>query len=518
MDILKAFVFNNCSHAVTILLDENDDPLFKASDIGKVLSITNVRTSIVDFDVEEKVVRSTYSSSCGNQDAIFLTEQGVFKLVMRSRKPIAKPFQAWVFNVLKTIRKTGKYDLQEEIDQIKDRYGEKSEKICRAYQDGLDERMHKEIVQGFDDKTVVYFGKIKTMDDDRVLVKIGCTKNIRARATQLKMEFGSMSIFRVFECDFHEPFEKFLQNHQDVRRYSYKKLINGTKKSQEVFCMTEEELTRALNIASRNVSQFRVNKKRDFDEMVNTNPTVRALCDKVGLPVHEDVGSEETVYDNKRGRCTLTGPKIQAYSEDGSRLIKTYDILIDAVREVMSDGGSQAGIKNACKNRTVKYGYRWAELDRSEADDKVQDIGETLEDLTSIRTGLVAGMNDDKTEVMKVYTSYKACGEENGFVCQGAVQKRVKKGVKVGGHHIVRWIEVPEKIQDKWLETNQLPEIKKNATSIKIDRLDPVTSEVLKTYGTMNEVKLHFKIGQHALKNAIKGNVVKRGFKWAYAK
>ena len=518
MDILKAFVFDNTSYEVNILHDENDDPLFQASDIGKVLSITNVRPSIADFDDHEKVVRTTYTRG-GDQEATFLTEQGVFKLIMRSRKPIAKPFQTWTFNVLRTIRKTGKYDLQAEIDQIKSTHDQElkdNQKLFREYKDAEDERVHKTLVEGFDDKTVVYFGKIKTMEDDRVLVKIGCTKNIRFRAMQLKLEFSNMSILKVLECDFHEPFERFLQNHQDIRRYSYKELINDVKKSQEVYCMTQQELKRALNIASRNVSQFRVNKKRDFDDLVDTNPTVRALCEKVGLPVHEDIDSVDVPYASKRGRCTLTGPKIQAYSEDGSRLIKTYEILVDAVRDMLSDGGSQAGIKNACNNRTVKYGYRWAELERSEPDDKVQDIGETMEDY-SIRTGLVAGMNDDKSEVMKVYTSYKTCGEQNGFVAQGSVQKRVKKGVKVGGHHIVRWVEIPEDIQDRWLENNTLPVIPTNATSIKISRLDPVTSKVLKTYGTMNEVKLHFKIGQHALKNAIKGNLVKHGFRWAYA-
>jgi hypothetical protein len=38
---------------------------FKASDIGKVLDIVNIRTSIINFDEDEKVVRTTYSSNSG---------------------------------------------------------------------------------------------------------------------------------------------------------------------------------------------------------------------------------------------------------------------------------------------------------------------------------------------------------------------------------------------------------------------------------------------------------------------
>ena len=511
MDILQEFVFNNSSHEVHILRNEDDDPLFRASDIGKVLGIKKIRNSISDFDEIEKVAR-TVGTLGGDQEMIYLTEQGVFKLVMCSRKPVAKPFQNWVFKVIKEIRKTGKYELQQEISHIK----ESHESLFRQYKDSEDERIHKTLVEGFDNKTVVYFGKIKTMEDGRELIKIGCTKNIRPRTTGLQAEFGSISIFKIFECDRHESFEGFLHSHIDIRRYSFRDLINGKKMSHEVFCMTEEQRNRAINIANRNVSQFREGKKRDFDDLVDTNPTVRALCEKVGLPVNEDVDSMEIQYPNKRGRCTLSGPKIQAYSEDGSSLVKTYETLIDAVRDMTSEGGSQSGIKTACMNMTVKYGHRWAELDRDEPDDTFQEIGETIQD-NPIRVGLVAGMNDDKSEVMKIYTSFKACALENGFSAQGAVQKRVKRGAKVGGHYIVPWGDIPEAIQDKWLENNTLPEVKGNATCIRINRLDPVTRKVLRTYGTMNEVKIHFKMGQHSLKNAIRGDLVKHGFKWAYA-
>ena len=511
MDILKAFVFDHTPHEVCILHDGDGDPLFRASDIGKILSIKNIRTSTIDFHENDKVLRTTNTPG-GKQEVVYLTEQGALTLIMRSRKPIAKPFQKWVFNVIKTIRKTGKYELQNEIAQMKEHHAN----LFREYKDTEDERLHKTLVEGFDNKTVVYFGKIKSMDDGRVLIKIGCTKNIRPRTTGLQMEFGSISIFKIFECDNHEPFERFLHGHIDVSRYSYKELINGTKRSHEVFCMTDGQVKRAVNIATRNVSQFRVNKKRDFDDLVDTNPTVRALCEKVGIPVNDDIDAMDVQYRNKRGRCTLSGPKYQAYTEDGTTLIRTYETLIDAVRDLISKGGSQVGIRKACTNKTVKYGYRWAQLDRSETDDTIQDMGETVQEV-SIRTGLVAGINNDKSQVMKVYTSFKSCALENGFTSQGAVQKRVKRGASVGGHHIVQWSDVPESIQDNWLENNALPEIASNATCIKINRLDPVTLKVLRTYATMNEVKIHFKMGQHALKNAIRGDLVKHGFKWAYA-
>lgn len=518
MDALQSFVFDNTRHKVCIIRGENGDPLFKASDVGKVLSIQNIHPSMASFDEREKVL-STVATPGGKQETTFLTEQGVLKIVMRSRKPIAVPFQNWVFDVIKTISRTGRYELEKEIATIKDKYDQHlrdSEKLFREYKDADDERTHKVLIEGFEDKCVVYFGKIRTMDDGRQLIKIGCTKNIRQRAWSLRQEFGSMAIFKIIECDNHEPFERFLLEHIDIRRYAYKDLVNGLKRSHEVFCMTINEVERAVNIATRNVSQFRVSKKRDFDDLVNTNPTVRALCEKTGISINEDVDSTDVEYRNKRGRCTLTGPKIQAYSTDGSSLVKTYDTLVDASRDLDLGSGSRDGINVACEKRTVRYGHRWAQLDRSQPDDTVQDIGETVYDVP-IRTGIVAGMNEDKSEILKVYSSFKACGVENGFSSAGAVQKRVKRGALVGGHQIVPWAEIPEDIQDKWLENNTLPEVVSNATCKKINRLDPVTGTVLRTYATMNEVVMKFKLTPRTLKSAIKGDLVKYGFKWQYA-
>ena len=530
MDLLNTFVFNESKHEVRLVKtgENNDETLFRASDIGKVLGIGNVRESIKNFDQTERCISPT-DTAFGVKDVTFLTEEGVYRLVMRSNKPIARPFQKWVFHVIREIRKNGKYELQKEIDDLKEKHMrelekvhkmkddevEDTQKLFRSYKDTEDERVHKTLVEGYDDKTVVYFGKIKTMDDDRILFKIGCTKNIKPRTTSLQHEFGNMAIFKIFECDNHESFERFLHGHLDIRRYSYKEMINGKKRSMEVFCMTQEQLDRAVNIAVRNVQQYRAAKKRDFDDLVHSNPTVRSLCEKVGIEVNEDVDSMEIDYANKRGRCTLSGPKIQAYSEDGTMLIQTYQTILDAARD-MGTFGTRNGIEKACINKNVKYGFRWSRLERSSPDDTVQDIGETVP-IVTIRTGHVAGLNHDKTEVMKVYTSFKACAVEHGFKSSGFIQKRMKRGEKVGEYHIMSWSEVPENIQDKWLENNTLPEIPKNARHHRVNRLDPITRKVLKTYSTMNEVYFHFKMGQNKLKKAINGDLELKGFKWAYA-
>ena len=49
MDILQAFVLNGINHNINILWKDNK-PLFRASEIAKVLDMKNIRPSISDFD------------------------------------------------------------------------------------------------------------------------------------------------------------------------------------------------------------------------------------------------------------------------------------------------------------------------------------------------------------------------------------------------------------------------------------------------------------------------------------
>ena len=50
-----------------------------------------------------------------HQTIMFLTELGLYRLLGMSRKPFARPFQKWVAKVVKEIRLTGKYELEQRL-------------------------------------------------------------------------------------------------------------------------------------------------------------------------------------------------------------------------------------------------------------------------------------------------------------------------------------------------------------------------------------------------------------------
>ena len=67
-----------------------EEPLFKAKDIGELLGIKDIRTTLRDFDNDEKGVGYYPTPGGRQQETNMLKEQGLYKILMISRKPIAK--------------------------------------------------------------------------------------------------------------------------------------------------------------------------------------------------------------------------------------------------------------------------------------------------------------------------------------------------------------------------------------------------------------------------------------------
>jgi prophage antirepressor-like protein len=118
MDILKAFNLLDTENSINIQ-GTFENPLFQANQIGKMLGISNMHHSLIDFSDNEKVSLIT-STIGGNQETIFLTELGLYRLFGRSRKQITTKFQEWVPSVLKKIRINGVYNLSQDDNKNKE--------------------------------------------------------------------------------------------------------------------------------------------------------------------------------------------------------------------------------------------------------------------------------------------------------------------------------------------------------------------------------------------------------------
>lgn len=80
-----------------------EEPLFLAKDVAEVIEHSNVAMMLKNIDEDEKVINNVYTLG-GNQDMLFLTEYGLYEVLMQSRKPIAKAFKKEVKKILKALR------------------------------------------------------------------------------------------------------------------------------------------------------------------------------------------------------------------------------------------------------------------------------------------------------------------------------------------------------------------------------------------------------------------------------
>ena len=100
--------------------------MFNLNYIGTLLEITNPRMSIDINDkdyvikIDNSVVSFTYNRNLNNRGELFLTEAGLYRLLLRSNKPEAEKFSKWVTKeVLPSIRKNGGYIVgQESMSEI----------------------------------------------------------------------------------------------------------------------------------------------------------------------------------------------------------------------------------------------------------------------------------------------------------------------------------------------------------------------------------------------------------------
>lgn len=97
--------------ALRTLTDEAGEPWFVAKDVCDILELTNPAVALQSLDDDEKTnLSNSYVWSEPGRRPLIISEPGLYRLVMRSRKPEAKEFQRWVTHeVLPQIRKTGGY-------------------------------------------------------------------------------------------------------------------------------------------------------------------------------------------------------------------------------------------------------------------------------------------------------------------------------------------------------------------------------------------------------------------------
>lgn len=205
--------------------------------------------------------------------------------------------------------------------------------------------------------------------------------------------------------------------------------------------------------------------------------------------------------------------KVQKYDPTTFELIKTYDGLMDAVRQ--NPTYSKGPLKDAAENSRVYNGFRWHFIDRDEPD-IAYELPPTYERPSSSPKH-IAMLNQEKTEILDVFSSMGKAQQALGIKSKESINTSIKLDYCVQNKYYFKFFEdCSEPLRNAYLRNHTLPQFNFTCCT-KIEQLDPATSKVVQTYNSIADVLKVFCVSREVLKRACDSGDVRMGYKWRYA-
>lgn len=218
MDNLQIFSNSEFGEIRTALV--NDEPMFCLIDICKALEIKNATDVAKRLD-EDELTRLNLGSRAGETN--FITESGLYAVILRSDKPNAKKFRKWVTSeVLPSIRKTGGYGMPKTT-------GGQIQLLAQGYTE-LEQAVNsiKEDMTELKDNTPLYgceIDEVKQHVNRKGVIVLGgkdseAYKNGSIRSSvysdiykQLKREFGCVTTYKSIRRKYIDNVHKFIDDY-----------------------------------------------------------------------------------------------------------------------------------------------------------------------------------------------------------------------------------------------------------------------------------------------------------------
>jgi prophage antirepressor-like protein len=549
MDILKAFSLLDTEYQVNIQ-GTLEDPLFQANQIGKLLGIVNLSDNLRDFDNSEKVLCLTQTLG-GKQEIVFLTEIGLYRILGRSRKPIAHTFQKWMVSVLKEIRINGIYKLQQDKEVDKQLYQHKCELST-----------HKTLLKAYDKKNLVYICKFNKVND-KFVIKIGSTQDIKERLANISNTFDCQEplLLDIFENNNYKKFERKIHHNPNISQHYEKVFKKDGTVSRETYLINEEIYHVFIGLINQIKVEFTPVDGKEIEELkllqqdkqirlselklqhlqvalemkrvelelqqhkfmkINEIKEFQPEEDELDVEVDTEEGDteegdtkeveKEPNYIKKRNNGIKT-PKIYQYNPDELKNhIKIYDSPSELERSNCQI--SLAALKRASQNNSIYKNYRWLYVNRLEQPpEQLCDTVATKFKSPEIR--YIAMIDIKQTKILAVFASQKEAVESRNMKCNGFTRAIQKQHIS-SGHYWNFFDDCSNAMKAEYLDNNALPEKLLSTSGIKIQKIDPITKNVIDVYNTKREIVKKYQISYIKLNSLINNATeeVYNGFIW----
>ena len=194
MQKLKTLQTSNLLGREFTIYGTAENPLFLAKDVAEMIGHSDISTMMRVVDEDEKYRDTNPNNVCGGQSAWFLTEDGLYEVLMQSRKPIAKEFKKGVKTILKEIRKNGGYIAISEEDD--------AEMILAKALKVADATIKRKEQQLLEQKEQID-KQIKTINKMKPLAEY-CSELLQSDSTytltQVSKDLGFKSVYKFLDC------------------------------------------------------------------------------------------------------------------------------------------------------------------------------------------------------------------------------------------------------------------------------------------------------------------------------
>jgi len=475
MDIINAFMSNGL-HTPILIKGTNVNPLFRASDIGDILEMANIRTSIQNFDETEKVVK-TIETGGGTQQVTFLTEKGLYKVLFKSRKPIAEKLQNWMCDVIKEIRLNNIYT-DKKIEETRSKVEEIEHKL------NMNSSLEREktLLEKFGASgSIIYILKVKTYEDGTYVIKIGeSRRGIRERYNQHKTHYEECILLDCFNVQRSKDFERFIHQYPSIRPNKVRNL-QGHESENELFLIGEHltysevitvirenidnynhrisELLLKIELLETQLSQVKnenyisnpstnLSINEDFTQKITSlENVVHSLENVVKILANNQTNQIQQIPQSHQLNIVQPqaklvtgfgfqnphiGPRLQKINPDTMKLVQVYETVTDAMNE--NKNIKRPSIMKAIEENTVYCGFRWFLVERNKDANVMYDIPPTREILEK-NSGYIAKLNNDKTQILAVYLDRKTAAFANGYQTSSGLDNPVKNGTIINNHY-----------------------------------------------------------------------------------
>lgn len=288
---------------------------FVAKDVCTVLGIGNVSHAMKKIPEKWKGITKSDINSKG-QEQLFLTEPGLYRLIMRSNKPNAVKFQEWVCEeVLPSIRKTGMYNIEQLHQQLEDKekkIGDLQASLLQEQSDVINTKKSLTRIQRkfthrhkFDGNPCVYI--LQDPDCKYQKFKVGYTKDINQRLKTNRTMVPNIKVRAIFYTIHHELFEKCIltRYREQLEEPSHEWILETFDKLFQT-CKDIDKINYFASIAEPNLWRYNLEDPPEDSPEDSPEDTINEKCsdkDETSSTDKEDSSNKTSVQKTPINSC-----------------------------------------------------------------------------------------------------------------------------------------------------------------------------------------------------------------------